>query len=129
MRDDSDKLTEADIESFKESGRFFERCRKVSERKKKGVSKLEAYLEDIAEQRAAIMAAEKLEEMARDLRADAAALERYMEKERVEEETFSMKMESARKLIKAGGLTHEQIAECVNLPLSVVQSMASEKDS
>ena len=128
MYDDNDKLTEADIESFKESGRFFARCRKVSERQKKGVSSAEAYLEDITEQRAAIIAAEKLEEVARDLRADAAALERYMEKDRVEEQAYSMKMNFARKLIKAGGLTYEQIAECVDLPLSVVQKMASVKN-
>ena len=87
---------------------------------------MEAYLEDLTEQNAALMAAEKLEEMARELRADAEAIAHYMEKERIENENLYMKQGFARKLLKAGSMTPEEIADCVDLPVSVVQDLASE---
>ena len=119
-------LTQDIIDSYKQSARFHRWCDKSNERKRNGVSIMEAYLEDITDQKAAIMAAEKLEEMARELRADARAIERYMEQDRVENENIYMKRGFAKKLLKAGSMSPEEIADCVDLPLSVVQEIADD---
>ena len=122
-------LTQEIIDSYKQSARFHRWCDKSSERKRNGVSIMEAYLEDITDMKAAIMAAEKLEEMARELRDDARAIERYMEQDRVENENIYMKQGFAKKLLRTGSMTPEEIADCVDLPLSVVQDLASKTNS
>ena len=119
-------LTQDIIDSYKQSARFHRWCDKSNERKRNGVSIMEAYLEDITDQKAAIMAAEKLEEMARELRADARAIERNMEQDRVENENIYMKRGFAKKLLKAGSMSPEEIADCVDLPISVVQEIADD---
>ncbi|MBQ7155110.1 MAG: hypothetical protein IJR85_06110 [Synergistaceae bacterium] len=125
-------LTQADIDSYKQSARFSDWCMKKQRRAKEGSSPLENYLEDYAEQRAAIMAAEKLEEIARDFRADAAAIARYREQDKAEEQaklhTELMKNGVVEKLLDVGGMTLEEIAKCVDLPLSTVQRIASKKE-